>query len=140
MPDIQITTCPSENFVYHLALKVYEIEVEIKEEKWGHLCSLGSFLAPFQYCEVFNIIYVLYNAVQCTHDIKVSYCYFIFFQVNEEGFKGCFLPPQHIHYQKLVDCDNPSMDIKFTFEFKRFSGVPGGKDFLPGNNYYLASK
>ncbi|XP_060585195.1 ephrin-4-like isoform X2 [Ruditapes philippinarum] len=63
--------------------------------------------------------------------------YYRVYWVNEEGFNGCFLPPQHS--QLLVDCDDPTQAITFTYEFKRFSGVPGGKDFEPGQNYYIAT-
>jgi hypothetical protein len=79
---------------------------------------------------MYGIIIIFCSLIDC--------CCYCFLQVNEEGFNGCFLPPQHS--QLLVDCDDPTQAITFTYEFKRFSGVPGGKDFEPGQNYYIASK
>lgn len=64
--------------------------------------------------------------------------YLFFFKVSEQGYRDCFRP--HNASTLMVDCVPPYSTTEFTQEIVDFTGVPGGKDFKPGQSYYIASE
>ncbi|KAL4225082.1 Ephrin [Mactra antiquata] len=63
--------------------------------------------------------------------------YYTIYWVSARGFQECFKPANDS--KLLVVCNRPNQDLTWIQEVRSFSGVPGGKEFDIGQNYYLAT-
>jgi len=61
----------------------------------------------------------------------------VIYSVEKEEFETCrILRPQP---RIIAKCTEPSKKKVFTFSFRSFSPIPGGIEFLPGQDYYFIS-
>ena len=62
--------------------------------------------------------------------------YFKLFLVSEDNFRNC----NTTGGRRLITCDRPDAEKKYTFYFQEISPSPWGLEFDPNKSYYIICK